>query len=616
MPPALTPLLRAAVTIVALRVLDELDLPHPAATEVVESLGVSRSRAYELAHATEELLPSVQRPAGRPNKEAAEPPDDVAFVVACRVRDFLLDHPGAAHGGVRHWYGEAFKLFVFDLLAPGGDAHGMSIQDAAIATGVPEETLRDWLRNPRPCMPATRSAVPPPGVAVPSGVLAQILALYEDWNGPVDKFQKALREHHRIHIGLHQLRSFLRLFGLLGGPKPRKKSTEAIRGALERFFPGAQLMADGKHLVVYLDGEPHAVNWELVVDAATGGHVGFDVSPVEDGEALIDAVDMALDTLPEDPLALLADNKPSNYSEEVQEAMEQRNILLMPSTVGRPENKSTVEGGFGLFSQTMPDINVDTSTPETLVHDIVFHILWAYCAGRNQAPQSRRKGKSAIELFDESTPSEEQRNAANDRLTEIKKRILERCDAERQRLDPVALLLAEREMADMGLPDPEGSFAREIAKTGFAAALEGLAIFRSKKDAGTVQTDFPERYLLGIAQHVATRNEDINVYFELLRLRIEANDLLLAPLLRERARMPHAVPLEYARAVIDKLRPPSAIIDRRFWMREFTTAIEQIDAAVLLIEGPWLARRLAGLFKLPQSDRDFLIAALAAATAA
>jgi len=614
MPTELTPLVQAALIIVALPILKTLRLPTPSVRQVIDALGVTRSRAYALAGAVERSLPELHRPVGRPRAAPPEPTNEDAFSVVCKVRDFLLANPGAALSGKRGFYSARFRLFVLDLVGPGGEASHMTSEQAAVAIGIPEDTLLSWLRQPRP---APANSVTVVGAPVPSGVVAQVIELYKRWNGPLDRFREVLLEHHRIDISWHLLRSLLALTGHRKLEKRRGlRNPETIRGALERFFPGAQLMADGKQLQVELDGVLYTLNWELAVDADTGAHVGFQVSPTEDGQALIDAVDVAIETLGEPPIAVLADNKPSNHSEDVQEAMEDRDILLMPSTVGRPENKSTCEGGFGLFAQSMPDIVLDGATPQSLVRSVVVYVLWAYCAGRNQAPQSRRDGKSAVPLFEEAVITEEDRHEAEQRLLEIKKRIEDRRKDDRRREDLVIRAIVDREFADLGLSDPEGRFTADLVRLGLAPALEALAIFKAKRDAGKIPTDFPERYLVGIASNVAQRNEDLDVYYELLRLRTEAHDGLLRPLIGQCQRLGPADSIDFVRAVIDKLAAATATVDRRFWMARLIEAFETFDSDERLLHGPWLARRVACLFALPRHNRDFLIAKLAEATAA
>ncbi len=610
----LTPLLKAGVTILALRSLQDLDLPAPTVGEVVGALGVTRSRAYELASAIEALLPNLHRPVGRPPiDDTTTVPSDTALPIVCMVRDFLMEHPGAATSGARGFHSVAFHLFVLDLLGPSGPAHGMPVPDVAMLVGVPEGTLRQWLRAPRP-VPA--SLPTPSSSPLGGGVAEQVIALWERWVGPPTVFRDVLREHHRIDLSWHLLRSLLELSGHRQPQKRRKGDAEAIRGALERFFPGAQIMADGKHLVVELDGISYALNWELVVDADTGAHLGFDVSATEDSQALIDAVDMAVETIGDSPLAALADNKPSNHSDEVKQVMDESDIILMPSTPFRPENKSTVEGAFGLFAQTMPDIILHSRSPRRLVSRVMFYVLWAYCAGRNQAPQQARNGKSAADLFEEAEVSAEDRQAAKNRLLEIKKRILMRRDADRRREDPVVRTMMAREFEDLSLSDPEGRFVAALARLGLGPALEAVAVFKAKMNAGRLRTDFPQRYLLGIAHNVAEREEDLAVFHELLRLRTEAHDLLLSPMLDDLNELVSLPTTEFIGAVFERLRLATAFVDRRFWMARLIDAFASLKATLRQVHGPWLAKRVACLFGLPRTERDSLIAALATATLA
>jgi len=610
MPDKLTPLLQAAVTLVALRILARLQLPHPTARQLLAALGVGRSRAYELAKQIDDLLPGLHRPVGRPPDPTGPLGDDsTRFTITRLVRDFLLRHPGAAACmGPRAWYSTAFRIFVLDLLGPNGAASTLSLPEAADAIGVPRETLAQWLRQPVPQAEEEEQ----PTMPLAPGVVEQILALFARWSGSLVEFRRTLAEHHRISISIHLLRFLLELTGhRLPRRRRAKGDPEALRGALERFFPGAQLVADGKRLVIELDEVPYEVNWELAVDADTGAHVGFHVSATEDGQALLTTVDAARETLTEPPIAVTVDNRPSNHSEDVQQALEDQDILLMPTTVGRPENKAPVEGAFGLFAQQMPNITLSSGSAEELVQRVVHFVLWAYCVGRNQAPQSRRDGKSAIDLFAETQVTEEQRQQARQRLREIQRRIERRRDADRLRLDPVTRALVERELVDLDLSDPQGHFADGLTRLGLGPALEALAIFRAKQEADTVPGDFPERYLLGIAHNVANRNEDMAVYAELLRLRTDAHDMLLAPLLSELASLGPLGHSDLVDAVFARLANADATLDRRFWTFRLIDAFAALDLDERLQRGPWLARRVASLYALPLRDRDFLIATLA-----
>jgi hypothetical protein len=371
-------------------------------------------------------------------------------------------------------------------------------------------------------------------------------------------------------------------------------------------------MADGKLIIVQLGQQFFRVNWELAVDADTGALVGFDVSANEDSDALLTAVDMATETLGETPLAVLVDNKPSNLAEVVNDTLDEDDVLLMAATVGRPENKSTVEGSFGLFAQTMPKIFLPMTSPETLVHAVVWHVLFAYCAGRNAAPRIGLGGRSAIDAFSEADVSDEERRQARKRLAEINDRIERQRDADRGRTDPVCRQIVARKLIELQLDDPQQHIEDALARCGIDAALEAIAVFTTKRDAHTLPAEFPERYLVGIARNVVQRNEDLAVFDHILEMRLEADDSLLRPLVSDRDMLRDQLDdLAFFRSLLDQVCAASATIDRRFWSREMLRAFEGLDVQLRRKHQRWLARRIAVAYSIPVAERDHLIATLA-----
>jgi hypothetical protein len=85
---------------------------------VIAATGASRSRAYELRDALLAVLPSLQRPVGRPS--APPPPsatiDDGGHALSLDVLRFVMEHPGCVYGGAeRRRYDDAFRSFVIEL---------------------------------------------------------------------------------------------------------------------------------------------------------------------------------------------------------------------------------------------------------------------------------------------------------------------------------------------------------------------------------------------------------------------------------------------------------------------------------------------------------------------
>src|SRR5690606_15453360 len=117
---------------------------------------------------------------------------------------------------------------------------------------------------------------------------------------------------------------------------------------------------------------------ELHVDAHSGAFVGLSVRDTEDSAAVVDAYANGIMTTGAPPLALLLDNKPSNHTPEVVAAID--DALLIRATPERPQNKAHVEGAFGLFSQVLPVLLLDTlQKPHDLARDFLTIVveLWA-----------------------------------------------------------------------------------------------------------------------------------------------------------------------------------------------------------------------------------------------
>ena len=199
-----------------------------------------------------------------------------------------------------------------------------------------------------------------------TGRLSLSRAAWRAWSGSFGAFCEHVRRDHRVEFGNALVASILFEHGerTPARREGRSRDEHALRGALKTFFPGAQWVADGKALEILIDGERWRVNLELAVDAATGAAVGISVSDEEDSQAVRDAFASGLETTGEPPLALLLDDKPSNHTADVDAALGE--TMRIRATENRPQNKAHVEGGFGLFAQKVPPIELDTRDPHAL----------------------------------------------------------------------------------------------------------------------------------------------------------------------------------------------------------------------------------------------------------
>jgi len=604
---------------VALPILRALDLSHMASNQdVLSRLGAGRSRAYELKSALEVLLATLQRRPGRPPKEPIAPHGETTLEVAVAVRSFLARHPGSmVVGGRRNTYTAAFIRFVLALLGPDGVGRSLTLEQAEEATGVPLNTLKSWLTSP----PAETDEAPPiatipsPTSKPPDGVLAQIITLYARWKGSFTAFVAQL-EQHRIYESTYTVRQLLQLAGLrTARPRTRKRGDpEALRGAFETFFPGAQFVADGKTIDVTLGEHTHRFCWELVIDTASGALVGFAVRDAEDSRGLLDAYEHSKQTSGKPPLSLLRDNLPANHTPEVEAVLTEDDVISMPSTAYRPENKAHVEGQFGLFSQNMPPIHLPSAPAHEQARQTLSYVLFAYAAGRNQAPRRSLGGRTAASVFTGYEPTEEEEDAARTRLEQTRDRIRDTCRAEQKRLDPVIRKMLEDAFVTLGLDDPEGTFIPAIARHGLDAAQEAIAIFSAKQHRDTLPDGVDARYLLGIARNVAHRNEDEAVYAALVELRERTGDLVLAPLREQVAHLKASLaPEEYIHACMARALDEPFLVDRHVFRQAVLQGLAETPIDVRRRIGPLLARMVATQYALAPRERDQFIADLASA---
>lgn len=610
----------AGLAVLVIQALRDAGLPMPPLTEVVRLLGVPRQRAYEMAEQIREAITHLPRPVGRPpSPEAAEVPDDPRYAVCRAVRCFLETHPGAhVARDARDGYSAGFRRFIMRLRQRGAAGQSLSLPTFAQATGVPIETLRDWLSNRRQPRVEQDDSSPsddaPPPPLYPDGVIDQIVTLWRR-TSPVKlaHFARILAQQHRIRMPVRALVEILQLSGDRARARPRKPKPdpEAVRGALERFFPGAQWAADGKHVTVSIGEKTFSFNWELAVDNFTGAHVGFDVRDAEDSVGVINTLESGVQTTGAPPMALLLDNRPSNTTDEVSRAVDDRGALLMHSTLGRAENKASVEGAFGLFAQTMPPIGIKRQLePRELARSVLRIALFAYCAGRNHVPRAGLGGRSASDAYLDFIPTDDERQWAYQRLLDIQRRIAQRNDANAAREYPACRTMIEDLFREIGIQDPDGCLTHAIAKHGVRAISEAIAILKAKLEAGE-SFEHAGRYLAGIARNVAERNHHLALYEHALELRLQAQDQMLAPLLeRDRKWSATLEPDAYIDHVVDAALGDVPCIDRAFWRRKLINALRQLPPGQLPDRIAGIVRIVATSYQVPKHHRDLLIDAL------
>jgi hypothetical protein len=531
--PGVSPNVTAGVLLCARRIGEQLELPFPEASAILDASGATRSRAYEVASVLRELLPTLARAPGRPRAEPApEAPSKLAELRGEALR-FVMRHPGCVRlERERMRYADSWRRFVIALHETHADVPLPALADAL---AMPLGTLEGWLRAP-PVDTATSERAADDERPAQGAKLAQIetvLCAWRTWEGDFTAFCRHVRADLRVEVGDTMIASILFAHGERTPARRtgRSRDEDALRGAFETFFAGAQWVADGKAVEVVIDGEVLKVNLELVVDAKTDAAVGIDVRDEEDSAALALAFEDGVRTTGEPPLATLVDNRPSNHTPEVDAAL--GDTMRIDATPNRPQNKAHVEGAFGLFAQKVPPIEIETTDSRALARSLVLLVATTFFRALNRAPRRDRDDRSRADLYAEDVTDEEREAARTSLHERMRKQQLAR-EARAARVDPEMGALLDDAFARLSLLDPERRVRDAIACYQRDAVVDAIAIFGTKQQRGSLPDGVDARYLLGIVRNLQHVHEADAITQALLRERIAARDRFLAPLIRER----------------------------------------------------------------------------------
>lgn len=597
----------AALLLTALPHLKASGLAAPTTTQVLESLGVSRSRAYELKARLEALLPTLVQPAGRPNAPAPTPalPD-----IGAEVLDFVYGHPGCVSASdVRRRYSDEFRLFVIDLAQRWTDIDLAALADAI---RMPLGTLQDWLRGGASAVQTSKRSMPtPPDPRQPQ--IETVLAQWQDWNGTFVDFCKHLQMHHRLPFGCTLIGNIL----MDNGVRPRQQrpgrspDEKALRGAFETFFPNAQWVGDGTEMTVDLCNSRFTFNLELNVDAYTGAFVGADIRRTEDSAAVIETFADAQEATGTRPLALLLDNKPSNHSAEVNDALGE--TMMIRATPYRPQNKAHIEGGFGLLKQTIDAIELSAGTAEGLARQILALVVTVWGRTINHRPRRDRDGRSRADLMTDK-PTAAEVEQAKESLRQRMRQQEKARQTKAARQNPVVRARLAAAYERLGLSDPDGHLLTATAGYPLDAVVEGIAIFEGRQQAGTLPEGIDARYLIGIVRNLANENEAWLVAEVLWRERLAAQDLIFRELQAQLEAVEDSdfEPEALIKAYVERAGRSQSNLDRFFWLTAAADVIEDQDCDVRRSLFRLAARRIAAMHAVKARDRDKGIRFLAA----
>jgi len=601
---AVCPLVVAALLLLARSLCESLALPAPTVAEILAATKASRSSAYELVDVLVVLLPTLVPTRGRPPKPAATATTECE-PLARAVLGYVMAHPGCVQrGAARQRYSDGFRRFVVELHA---EHATVEIETFAKATCLPLGTLKDWLRSSTPLSDTPEQTVPTPNVE--AAQMQTVLDAWPRWEGSFLGFCAHVRDALRVPFGRDLVARILHVHGLRRPARRDGRSPDerALRGAFRTFFPGAQWVGDGMQVPVVVDNQRIGFNLELNVDAHTGAFVGASVRREEDAAAVVQAFRDGVLTTGNAPLALLLDNRPSNHTPDVDLAL--GDTLRMRATPARPQNKAHVEGAFGLFSQVLPDLVLDTHAgPHALGAAFLAIVAQVWARTTNHRPRASRGGCSRVDLYCDQ-PSDEQIEQARRELRETAERQEHARRTLEARRRSEILLLLDTHFARLNLLDPERHIRVAIAGYPLDAIIDGIAIFDGKRAANTLPDGVDARYLLGIVRNLAAQAEGEEIARRLFALRLEARDTMLASLVAAREIVCAAESV--IADCVDRALDTQSTLERTFWLDSLGDVIRSREQAQHEPLFAAAARRIEATFAVTPRERHDAVRLLA-----
>jgi hypothetical protein len=282
-------------------------------------------------------------------------------------------------------------------------------------------------------------------------------------------------------------------------------------------------------MCVRIGDERFVFNAEVMVDADSGAVVGLSIRDEEDAAAVIEAFDHGLRTAGSPPVALELDGRPSNHCDEVHQATGQ--TIIIRSTPGKPQSNPHVEGSHGLFAQTAPPLVVDGHDRKEMAHQILAIVLLTWARTLNHNPRRDRGGRSRFDLYSDVEPTQEEVRRARNALLERQRRQERMLENRRARTDPSVRAVIDDQWSRLDLDDPGGRVRDAISTFPLDAVLAAIATFEGKRHSATLPPGVDARYFLGIVRNITHKDEGQAIAEALVRIRLEARDVMLARLI-------------------------------------------------------------------------------------
>ncbi len=232
----------------------------------------------------------------------------------------------------------------------------------------------------------------------------------------ITNFIKWLKRYRRIELKSHPFGKSRRviteiliahdLYKAKGSQKEYKKYTPRLK----RYYPGAQVVLDGKKMKVSINGNRYEFNLEMCKDIKSDGITAHKISEVETAEVVFLTIKEHISKhgLPE---SVLIDNSKANLSSKVEEQLKEEKIIRIEAFPWRPETKGTVEGEFGKIGSRIGEIEIRGNTEKELARSILTTIVDIYAEMSNQTPRCSGCPLKPSDLMNYVATEDERENA-------------------------------------------------------------------------------------------------------------------------------------------------------------------------------------------------------------
>ena len=481
----------------------DVDLSAPLA-QTCRTLRANRTSVYEQLQRLLACLGQLAqvRPGRPPANPATEPDHEIAALrLTVEVLEFRLRHPGAMIDHSRRTsYADAFRRFLLER----HDRWQGTLKAFAQAVRVPLDTLRDWIDNDR-AEDLEPKLKPRPAVPVNASKLTQaIVEEWMRWVGPARPFIAYAAK--LFELAPAQIARLMKILGIISS-RPRRTMPRG-RGSTHKLSPGTLLLTDGKWLTVELNDIEDTLyfNWQGIVDQTTGCDTAAVVTLQEDAEAAQRAFESSVRFLAgHAPKALLHDNRPCYDDDKLQQTLRRYGTDMIPTTLGRAQNKAILEGAFGLFQQRVGNLRLDDTNQHTLIHSAVQEMIRVYTAATNHVPRIELDGLSRLQALQQACPTAEQKQRDEAFLARLQ------ADHKRPRRRPPrpeSIRLVEHVFARFELAehDPKGELRRYLATFSPEAIRRAAAVLAAKIQH--LDRRYAHRYL---TQVVRTQQDQLDL---------------------------------------------------------------------------------------------------------